>query len=376
MTAWLFDHVFLAGFECSTHRRRDGLRLDVTAGSRHDVHAESDYRAAVAMGMQTARDGLRWHRIERSPGRYDWSSWDPMVLAADRAGIRIIWDLWHYGTPDDLDIWSPAFPERLARFAEAAARHHRELTDAPPLWCPLNEMSFYAFIAGEVGDFHPYGLQRGHELKRQLVRAGVRAARAVRTVDPSCRLLWAEPLIHIAPATKADEDIFAARQATLTQYQAFDMISGTMDPELGGSPDLLDIVGCNFYPQNQWRQHGPTLPLGHHDYRPLSEMLQETWRRYGRPVIVAETGAEGSARAPWLHYVCQEVGAARAAGAEIGGVCLYPVMAYPGWDDDRDCATGIFGSPGADGVRPINETLHEEVVRQSERLKSRVGRQT
>ena len=128
MTAWIFDHVFLAGFECSTHRRRDGLRLDVARASRHDVHAEQDYRAATELGMETARDGLRWHLIEPSPGQYDWSSWDAMVLAADRAGMRVIWDLWHYGTPDDLDIWSPAFPDRLAQFAEAAARRHRELT--------------------------------------------------------------------------------------------------------------------------------------------------------------------------------------------------------------------------------------------------------
>ena len=376
MTAWIFDHVFMAGFECSTHRRRDGLRLDVARASRHDVHAEQDYRAATDLGMETARDGLRWHLIEQSPGQYDWSSWDAMVLAADRVGMRVIWDLWHYGTPDDLDIWSPTFPDRLAQFAEAAARRHRELTNAPPLWCPLNEMSFYAFIAGEVGDFHPYGLQRGHEMKRQLVRAGVKAAIALRSVDPSCRLLWAEPLIHIAPVTKSDEDIAAAREATLTQYQAFDMIAGVMDPELGGSIDLLDIVGCNFYPHNQWRQHGATLPLGHHDYRPLAEMLEETWRRYGRPVIVAETGAEGSARAPWLHYVCQEVATARAAGAWIGGVCLYPVTAYPGWDDDRECATGLFGTTNATGVRAIHEPLREELVRQAERLRPNVGHTT
>ena len=363
MSDWLFGHPFMAGFECSTHRRRDGSRLDVTRASGHERHAATDYASILEYGMATARDGLRWHLIEQRPGVYDWSSWTPMVEAASQAGVRVIWDLWHYGTPDDIDIWSDGFIQRLADYAEAAARHYRTLTNAPPLWCPLNEMSFYAFIAGEVGDFHPYGLERGHELKRQLVRAGVRVARALRAVDPRCRLLWAEPLIHIAPVTHGEADVAAARTASLTQYQAFDMICGRMDLELGGSPDLLDIVGCNFYPQNQWRQHGPTLPLGHHDYRPLSDLLDETWRRYGRPVIVAETGAEGSARAPWLHYVCQEVMDARSGGADIGAICLYPITSYPGWDDDRACATGLFGPADSTGERVVHARLAAEIAR-------------
>ena len=368
MAGWLFGHPFLAGFECSTHRRRDGVRLDVTQGAKHDLFAEADYMAARAHGLRTARDGLRWHLIERTPGVYDWTSWTPMVEAARRADVRVIWDLWHYGTPDHTDIWSPGFIQRLAGFAEAAARHFQTLTDAIPFWCPLNEISFFAFIAGEVGDFHPYGLQRGHELKRQLVRAGVAVARALRRIDPRCRLLWAEPLIHIAPATGDVASSSAAREASLTQYQAFDMISGRMDPELGGSPDLLDIVGCNFYPQNQWRHHGPTLPLGHHDFRPLSELLAETAARYRRPVIVAETGAEGSARPVWLHYVSQEVAQARADGADIGGICLYPVTGYPGWDDDRACLTGLFCPADTQGVRPVYAPLAAELARQTRLL--------
>ena len=367
----------MAGFECSTHRRRDGLRLDVIRDSGHGRFTLSDYRQARAEGIGAARDGLRWHLIETPGAPYDWSSWDPMLDAADASGMQVIWDLWHYGTPDHIDIWSPTFVERMARFAEAAALHFRERSDAIPMWCSLNEMSFYAFIAGQVGDFHPYGIERGHELKRQLVRAGVAAAQALRTVDSRCRLLWAEPQIHIAPHSALPEDVVAAREATLTQYQAFDMVAGLMDPELGGSPDLLDIVGCNFYPQNQWAHRGGTLPLGHHHFRSLSSMLEEVSQRYGRPVIVSETGAEGSARAPWLHYICQEVADARQASADIQGICLYPVTAYPGWDDDRACGTGLFGVADAQtGQRTVYSPLLEELRRQTEKLTQKVGFQT
>ncbi len=354
---------FMAGFECSTHRRRDGARLDVISATRHDRHAASDYRLMKEHGLSSVRDGLRWHLIERQGGRYDWSSWLPMLEAAEAAGVQVIWDIWHYGTPDDVDVWSPRFVERLAAFAEAAARLHREVTDRAPLWCPLNEISFYSFIAGEVGDFHPYGHGRGYELKCQLVRAAIVVADSLRAIDPRCRLLWAEPLINVLPLTGSAEDEEKARGFHFSQYQVFDMLTGRLEPDLGGRPELLDLVGCNFYPHNQWALGGSAIPFGHHAYRPLADLLHEVHARYGRPMIIAETGAEGSARAPWLHYVCQEVAEAAAAGIPVDGVCLYPIAAYPGWDDDRDCHTGLFGAVAEDGGRAAFAPLLAEINR-------------
>ena len=84
------------------------------------------------------------------------------------------------------------------------------------------------------------------------------------------------------------------------------------EPELGGDPSLVDVVGLNFYPHNQWYFEGPTIPMGHHEYRPLADMLVEMAERYGKPVFISETGAEGSGRAAWLHYVCDEVREAQA----------------------------------------------------------------
>ena len=47
-TPTVFDSFFMAGFECSTHRRRDGRRLDLIAGTRHDRWGANDYRAVAA----------------------------------------------------------------------------------------------------------------------------------------------------------------------------------------------------------------------------------------------------------------------------------------------------------------------------------------
>src|SRR5919199_2691141 len=78
----LFRSLFMAGFEGSSHRRRDGRQLDLVAATGHDVRAGEDYRIVAACGMTTVRDALRWHLIEQRPGSYDWASLLPMLQAA------------------------------------------------------------------------------------------------------------------------------------------------------------------------------------------------------------------------------------------------------------------------------------------------------
>jgi hypothetical protein len=274
----------------------------------------------------------------------------------------MIWDLCHYGWPDDLDIWSEAFIERFARFAGEAARIVMAETGEPPFFCTVNEISYWAWAGGEVGRMGPLGVGQGPTLKRQLVRASIAATAAVRAVAPQARFLHAEPSIHVAAGTPESEEPAAGYRAV--QYEALDMVSGRLAPELGGHCDCLDVVGVNFYPDNQWYHGGGTIPLGHHAYRPFREMLAEVHARYRRPLLVAETGAEGTARSAWLHYVCAEVRAAQAGGVPVEGLCLYPILDYPGWDNGRLCEVGLFSSPDDDGRRACCAEFAAEILRQ------------
>lgn len=366
----LFESFFLAGFECATHRRRDGHRLDLLAATGHDRFAERDYRAVAGLGLRSVRDGFRWHLIESTPGVYDWSSVAPMLAAARRAEVQVIWDLCHFGWPDGVDVWSAAFVDRFARFAAAAARRVCAETDAIPIFCPINEMSFLAWAGGEVAAINPGARNRGRELKEQLVRASIAAVEAIRAVQPRSRFLYAEPAIHIHSYSRSAKTRAAAEGHRLAQFEAFDMLCGRTAPEVGGREDYLDLVGLNFYPRNQWLHRGSTIPLGHHGYRPFSEILLETFSRYDRPILIAETGAERSARSSWLHYVCSEVGVAMKAGVPVQGICLYPVLDYPGWDDGRLCETGLFGMPDGEGARALHADFAEELRRQQMRIGS------
>jgi hypothetical protein len=360
----LFKSFFLAGFECSSHRRHDGRRLDLLNATQHDRLAGEDYRQLSELQISAVRDGLRWHLIETAPGRYDWSSFVPMLRAAQDNETQVIWDLCHYGWPDDIDIWSSTFIDRFARFTASAAELIRDETAGVPIYCPINEMSFWAWAGGEVGRFNPGCHGRGADLKRQLVRATIAAIDAIRTVDPRARFITAEPLINLVCGSPVPEHIQASETYRLSQFEALDMLSGTLEPELGGSPEFVDIVGVNFYPDNQWYHCGPTIPMGHHAYRPLSEMLAEVHERYGRPILIAETGAEGSGRAAWLHYVCSEGHHALENGVPLEGICLYPILDYPGWDNDRTCSVGLMSDPDENGRRAVCPRFGAELRRQ------------
>ena len=93
----LFKSFFIGGFECSTHRLRWGKKLDMIAATQHDTFIAQDYARLQAEGIYTVREGIRWHLIETSPGRYDWSSVLPMVRAARDMDMQVVWDLCHYG---------------------------------------------------------------------------------------------------------------------------------------------------------------------------------------------------------------------------------------------------------------------------------------
>jgi hypothetical protein len=362
----LFRSFFLGGFECSSHRRFDGQRLDLLAATGHERLVAEDYRLLSHHGITAARDGLRWHLIETVPGHYDWSSVLPMLRAARANGTQITWDLCHYGWPDDLDIWSPEFIDRFARFATAAAQLVRDETEGDAFYCPINEISYWAWAGGEVGRFNPCCHQRGPDLKRQLVRATIAAIDGIRTVDRRARFITAEPLINVEGGLGDEHHIRGAETYRLSQFEVLEMLAGRMEPELGGAAEFIDIVGVNYYPDNQWYHTGPTIPLGHHAYRPLHDMLIEVHRRYGRPILIAETGAEGSGRPSWLHYVCAEVREAMEAGVPMEGICLYPIIDYPGWDNERICHVGLLSAIDDHGRRSVCAPLARELSRQQE----------
>ncbi|HYW69467.1 MAG TPA: hypothetical protein VE961_00445 [Pyrinomonadaceae bacterium] len=364
----LFESFFLGGFECSTHRLATGKRLDEIAFTRHDRFAPQDYARLIGQGIRTAREGLRWHLIEPQPGKYDWSSLLSMLRAAQSHRIQIIWDIFHYGWPDDwLDLFSARFIDCLARFAAEFARVWQSETDDILFACPTNEISFFSWAAGESAVLNPFCTRRGDELKEQTVRANIAVCKALWGVNKRTRIAQIDPMINVLPLNpKNKKQAQAAEAYRLSQFQAWDMLSGRLKPELGGAPKYLDLIGGNYYVHNQWILGQGFINQDHPRYRPLRNIIKEIDDRYQRPFFIAETGIEDDLRPQWFRYVCGEALAAARDGVQLEGICLYPIVNHPGWLDDRHCYNGLWDYPDENGGREIYQPLADELQRQRE----------
>lgn len=344
----IFPTFFLSGFECSTFWWKDEGRRDLCDETRHREHADEDYAMLRDLGIAVAREGVPWPMVDRE-GRYDFSPIEPFLAAQRRHQVLPIWDLCHYGYPEDLDPYGDAFPERFADYARAAAKHVAERQPhGPYFFTPMNEITFFGYMAGEWGWAAPFGKDR--ETRRRftlaLCRADIAAAKAIREVLPDARMVHIDPLILVVPprdrADLADE---AWRETYDDAFLAFDVISGRLRPELGGSPEILDIVGFNNYSfgQMEYRPDGPHAALepGDPRIRPLCDLIEEGWKRYNRPAIVAETSGLEGGRDDWLNDIVNECLAAVNRGVDLHGVCLFPAVDMPDWHTGEWLHNGI-----------------------------------
>lgn len=345
-----FRSFWMGGYEGADHRNGSGEALDMAASNAHLERLDEDYAAAAALGIRTVRESIGWRISEPQPGRFDWHRLHAIRRAARRNDVQVLWTLMHYGTPDDVSLLDDATIERFARFARAAATELVRSGERGFFVTPINEIGFLAWAVCESKLLHPYCLaapdaessrESGYLVKRRLVRAALRAIAGIRAVAPDARFLHVEPLIHVV-APQVDDAREAATLAALAreidsyQWQSWDMLCGREAPELGGSPDAIDWLGANHYHSSQWEIiTEKRLSWSERDPRraPFSTLLATAWQRYRRPLIVAETGHFGAGRAQWLDDIAAEVLRARAAGVPVHGLCLYPLINRPDWDD-------------------------------------------
>ena len=355
----------MGGFECSMHRRHDGKRLDLIEATRHDQYVQEDYEQLASYGIKTVRDGVRWHLIESVPGQFNWSSFDPMLAAARSTETQVIWDLLHYGWPDWTNPFDADFPEKFATFAKASAQR----IGPGGHYCPINEISYLAWAGGEVGYLNPFATGRAEELKRALCKAAIAAIRQIRVVDPDAVIVACEPLIKVHAADAAHNETAAAWNRV--QYDAVDCLLGRRYPEFGGHESNVDILGINYYPQNQWYAAPSTQQLHASQMTPLCDLIVGAAKHFGRPIFVSETGCEDDDRATWFKMILREARAAADAGYPLLGVCLYPILDHPGWDDDRVCHNGLlcgYSKP----KRVAHQPLLVEVVNMTEHVPTKM----
>ena len=351
-----FQSFWMGGFEGADHVNGWGVPLDPHRSNGHAEHLLDDYVALRSVGLGVARESIGWRLLD-ARGVPGLRALEHQARLAASQNLQVIWSLMHYGWPGRLDPFA-----RPQQFVEAFGAHCRTVAEvlngvAGPqaVYQPINEISFLAWAATTTGLIWPHtpgDPARGLQLKRVLVQAALRGTDAIRRVAPRARIVHTDPLIHVEPPLGAGpQACVAARQEHENQFQAWDMLSGRLEPELGGAPHYLDILGLNYYHNNQW-EHASNARLHWHLGSPrrkrFSDLADSAWRRYQRPLCIAETGHVGVGRADWIDHMAREIVTCQANGIPLAGICLYPVIDRADWQDAahwHHC--GLWDVPGA-----------------------------
>jgi protoporphyrinogen oxidase/glycosyltransferase involved in cell wall biosynthesis len=356
-----FASFWQAGYEGADHVNHAGRALDLNDATGHLARARADYALLRRFGMRTVRESIGWRLVERG-GVFDFSILLGRLRAARELGLQICWTFCHYGWPDDVDVYGPDFVPRFARFCRAAAEFLAPWAGPEPVYSPINEISFTSWGL-TVHMFHclnMHHLRAGHDAKRQLVRATIAGCDAIWQVTPGARILQCDPLIHvIAPPDRPDWAGQAAGWRE-SQFEAWDMLCGRREPELGGAPRYLDLVGGNYYHSNQW-ESGTNLRLWWHldDPRrmPLHRILAELHQRYQRPLLLAETSHVGSGRGVWIREMAAQAALAMQQGVDFRAICLYPVIDRPDWEHEQHWHHSGLWDLDRDGPDPLARVL-------------------
>lgn len=373
----LFKSFFIGGYECADLINNRGNRVDLLHDTFHDVRVAEDYALLAAAGITTVREGIRWSVVEKQPYQYDFSEVKARIAAARKGGIQQLWDICHFGYPDGLMPSHPQFADRFAAVCAAFVEVYRSLTDDPLVITPVNEISFISWLGGEARGTVPFAIRSGFDVKYFLCRATIKGVIAIKAVDPTAQIMMVEPLIRVHPQ-RGKRPCNNIRGFNEAQFQAMDIVTGRMCPELGGRPEYLDLAGFNYYYDNQWEHCGPTIGWTKEDRRCcFSDLLKDAYERYHKPVVISETGHFKEDRAKWMAQITDDCIKALKRGVDLRGVCIYPVLDRPDWDEGHNIECGIWTYDRANGERSADagylatvQQCHERINRY---LKKRTG---
>lgn len=362
-----FKSFWMGGFEGADHINAQHEKLDMLEMSGHLQNIDSDYAKLKELGIFVVRESLGWRKTEGNFSRIE-----KIITAAEKHGIQVIWTFMHYGVPDGVCLLDDLFIDELIAFSLEVDMYIRSFTKAPQIYNIVNEISFLAWAISQTDFIYPYkninNSHVGFEIKRRLVKATIKAMNEILQINPTARFIHVEPLIHCAPQHKSNETL--AKEITSYQWQVFDMLSGKMCPEIGGSPYHLDLIGVNHYYNSQFEIFSDA-PLSWNPpddrRKKFSTLLKEVHDKYDRPIIITETSHINEDKATWLEYISKEVEEAIQMHLPILGMCIYPMADRTCWHEPKKWINcGLIEVK--DNFRSLNHQYTNILRRWQERL--------
>lgn len=338
-----------------------------------------DLERFAGLGLKAIRYPLTWERYAPTVGEPDWTWPDRRLPELRRRGIAPVVGLVHHGwLPRHASLAAPDFGWQLAQFAGAVARRYPWVEHYTPVSAPLATARFIGADGGVPRGEDEYAFVQA--LLGQC-RAVVLAMRAVRAVNPRAKLVqndepgkaWATPeLAHLAGFHNQRRwltwDLLCGRVERSHPLWDYLLSAGVGAGELlwfRDHPCPPDIIGIDHdlmserwldrraqrYPARCLRRLNDCV---HADIeaaralatptRGIAALLAEAWERYRLPLALTEARVDANRedQLRWLLEMWNGALAARAAGADVRAVAVYPLLGAYDWNSLATSSRGRY----------------------------------
>jgi dTDP-4-dehydrorhamnose reductase len=376
-----------AGIECTVNRIRDQY-FDQLEWNGHTSRM-SDLAQFASLGVEAIRYPVLWERIAPNGlEQADWSWTDERLTMLDDLGIRPIAGLVHHGSgPRDTSLIDPAFPEKLAKFADAVAQRYPWISH----YTPVNEPLTTARFSGLYGHWYPHERDDFMFAKALIheCRATVLSMQAIRRINPQAQLVQTEDLGKTFSTPLLN---YQAQLENDRRWLSLDLLCGRVNSEhplwgylLGagvGEAELLwfqdhpcppDIIGINRYVcgdrfiDQRLDRYPPHTHGGNgkHQYADVeavwvcadgiydhAALLKEVWQRYQQPIAITEAhlGCTREEQLRWLKEIWQVAQVVRQEGVDFRAVTVWSLLGTYDWNSLVTRADGFY-EPGVFDVR-------------------------
>ncbi len=338
---------FIGSFESTYQPAHD---VDVAETTAHIDRFEQDLDLLQSCGITRLRYPVRWHRIEASPGDFDWRATDRTLVRLRERGLRPILDLVHHTSyPRWLigGFGDERFPAGYLRYAEAVARRYPWIEE----YTLFNEPFSTLWLCGNEAIWPPYhrGVENFLALVRNVLPAVATASRLYADLLPGAQHVYVDTCERHTSAGDGGADItvlandrrffltdlFLGRHLDRRRPFLAKVVEAGFEDLLSMAPGRIDVLGLDYYAHCQWEFSAPDAGIVPSP-KPssLRELIVEYWERYRLPCILGETNIRGpgSDRATWLKYTLEQCEQARDAGVQLQGYCWFPFIDSADWD--------------------------------------------
>lgn len=357
---------------------------------------EEDFKLLDKIGLNAFRFGVEWSRIEPIEGQWNQGAIDHYkryIAELKSYGIQPVINLWHWTVP----VWfenkggftKKANIDYFVRFVEKIAK---DLIIPCRMVITINEANSYIGMTFIEGEWPP---SKKSPLKAYLVYRNLAFAhRQVYTMLKRC-----DPSLVIGVAHQCNNNQPKRPHNPLDRLVAASANYGWNWWWLNRIKDYQDFVGFNYYFTDYFkgvfrrnprrhnkthrtnqrglhrrRRHNPPGPLNdlgwYMEPDSIYKVIMQIHRRYGKPIIITETGVADEAdqyRQWWLEETIKATERANSEGANVAGYFYWSLL------DNFEWSTGWwpkFGLVSVDREHGMKRSLRPSAKWLAEFIKS------